>query len=146
MGCDWSRFEALAEAARAVPDEVAISFLAEALGLVRGQPFQDVPAKSYGWAWDELLVPHMEAAIGHAAHNLAKLYLAVPDSERAAWAVRQGLLAVPKDEQLLGDLLQAGAADGKAALDRAWRVVKSTLGAEAGAGPLLAKYNELRAT
>jgi hypothetical protein len=112
--CDWASFEAFVEAARAVPQGNSIDFLAKALALVRGQPFADVPAKSYGWAWDEVLVPHMEAAISDAAHTMASRCLAADRATEAAWAARQGLMAVPKDERLLDDLLQAGAAEGRA--------------------------------
>lgn len=143
VGSDWSRFCALAEATRAVPDEEALGFLSEALGLVRGQPFADVAAKTYGWAWEELLVPHMEVAITDAAHKLAILYLRDAQADRAAWAARQGLLAVPKEERLLGDLLEAGAAEGQGPLKRAWHLVEETLGPQTD-GPLLARYNELR--
>jgi hypothetical protein len=142
--CDWAQFEALVEASRAVPEAGSIDFLAQALALVRGQPFADVPAKTYGWAWDELLVPHMEAATTDAAHIMASRCLAAGRPTDAAWAARQGLMAVPKDERLLEDSLQGGAVEGRAALDRAWRGVQGALGPEAEQGPLFLRYTQLR--
>jgi two-component SAPR family response regulator len=142
--CDWSRFEALSEAARAVAGAGAVPFLREALGLVRGQPLQDVAAKAYNWAWDEGLVPHMEAELTKAAHTMASLCLAEGNTADASWAARQGLLAVPKDEGLLEDTLLAGAAEGRAALDRAWKTVEVALGPGAEDSALYATYIRLR--
>ena len=145
VACDWAEFEALVEAGRTVPGAESMGFLQRALALVRGQPFQDVPAKAYSWAWDELLVPHMEAVISDVAHELSVRCLAGGRHGDATRAVRQGLLALPKDERLLGDGLEASAAgEGRAGLDRAWHVVQGALGPEAGSSPLFATYKVLR--
>ena len=104
-----------------------------------------MPAKAYGWAWDELLVSHMEAAISEAAHNMAVRCLANGRPAEALWAARQGLLALPKDERLLGYLLEAAATgQGRAGLDRAWQAVHGALGAEAQGSPLFVAYLRLR--
>lgn len=145
LRCDWVQFQALVEAARAVPEVAALEYLARALALVRGQPFADVPAKSYAWAWEELLVAHMEATIARVAHDAATRFLALGRSAGSSSAARQGLLAVPKDEVLLSDLLLAAAAEGPAALERAWRAVEGALGPEAHTSDVLSTYQRLRA-
>jgi hypothetical protein len=145
VACDWAEFEALVEAARAVPEAESMGFLQRALALVRGQPFQDVPAKAYSWAWDDLLVSKMEAVISDVAHDMSVRCLASGRHGDAARAIHQGLLALPKDERLLGDGLEAAAVgEGRAGLDRAWRVVQAALGPEAGSSPLFATYKGLR--
>ena len=82
--CDWARFEALVEASRALPELPGTDVLAEALALVRGEPFQDVGAKSYSWAFEEVLVARIEAAVADAAHLMAQRCLARRSSHRRA--------------------------------------------------------------
>jgi hypothetical protein len=145
VSSDWFRFQALAEAARRTGDDRAVSLWRDALALVRGAPFAGAAAGTFGWAWDELLVATMEAAVGDVAHRMAERCLATDQAQWADWAVRRGLLAVPTDETLLGDRLVAALAiGGRSGLDRAWRDVKSLLGEQAENGPLGATYQRLQ--
>ncbi len=143
--CDWARFEALVEAARALPELPGTDVLAEALALVRGEPFQDVGAKSYSWAFEEVLVARIEVAVADAAHLMAQLCLGAGRIKDADWAVRQGLLANPRDEMLQTDVLAlAAAGEGQAGLDRAWREVQRVMGPQDQRSALLATYQRLR--
>ncbi|MGH9178154.1 MAG: AfsR/SARP family transcriptional regulator, partial [Acidimicrobiales bacterium] len=81
MASDWARFRELTARAHGRPPAEAIQLLEEALGLVRGRPFEDVPEHSYGWAWSEQLVSTMEVAVAEAAEQLAELAL---DAEQPA--------------------------------------------------------------
>jgi DNA-binding SARP family transcriptional activator len=143
--CDWARFEALVEAARALPELPGTDVLAEALALVRGEPFQDVGAKSYSWAFEEVLVARIEAAVSDAAHLMAQRCLGAGRLIDANWAVRQGLLANPRDEMMHTDALAlAAAGEGRAGLDRAWREVQRVMGPQDQRSALLATYQRLR--
>ncbi len=112
VSSDWGDFEALTEASRAVGQAESIDYLRRALSLVRGEPFAEVAPKAYGWAFDEVIVAQMETAIAGTAHVMAERCLAMGKGADAAWAVRQGLLAVPRDERLREDQLVAAAGEG----------------------------------
>jgi hypothetical protein len=145
VSSDWFRFQALGEAARRGDRADAIGLWRLALGLVRGAPFAGVPAGSYGWAWDELIVATMEAAIVEVAHQMAVACMEEGSPKQADWAAGRGLLAVPTDEELLADRLRAAfAMGGYAQLERAWRDARSVLGEQATRGPLGDVYRGLR--
>ncbi|MHB8506853.1 MAG: AfsR/SARP family transcriptional regulator [Acidimicrobiales bacterium] len=145
VSSDWFRFQALGEAACRRNRADAIGLCQLALGLVRGAPFAGVPAGSYWWAWDELIVATMEAAIVEVAHQMAVACMEQGWPKQADWAAGRGLLAVPTDEELLADRLRAAfAMGGYAQLERAWRDARSVLGEQATRGPLGDVYRGLR--
>ena len=124
MASDWTRFRELTARAHGRPAAEAIPLLEEALGLVRGRPFEDVPEHSYGWAWSEQLVSTMEVAVAEAAERLAELALDAEQPAMARWAARQGLLVTPSREALYHAWMQAAAdAANLDDLDQAWRDV-----------------------
>lgn len=146
VSCDWLRFQALAEAARRSERIRSVTLRRQALSLVRGAPFAGVAKGTYGWAWEELIVATMEAAITDVAHRLAVELLTVGQASLADWAAGRGLLAVPTDETLLADRMTAARQmGGRPGLDRAWRDTKAVLGDQAESGPLADVYARLAA-
>jgi DNA-binding SARP family transcriptional activator len=76
---------------------LATDLLHQALGLVRGEPFDGV-GRSYAWAG-----PHramIVAQVLDAAEELAEIHLATGDLRLAEWAARRGLRAFPGDERM----------------------------------------------
>ena len=141
---DWDLFQALAEAAIALPEEKGTEVLGEALALVRGQPF-DGAGKAYSWAFDEVLVAKMEMAVAKAAHQMSARCLSVGRLDDAEWAVRQGLLAGPMDEQVWEDVLAVAAARGGwSSLDQAFKDVERATGPQPAGTPLFEAYRRLR--
>jgi hypothetical protein len=102
--------------------------LRRALFLIRGAPFAEVAAKSYGWAFEEIIVAEIEAGIAPAAHEMVERCLLAGEQGEAAWALRQGLLGCPKDVLLREDQLAVAATEGSAGVERAWRDVEKVLG------------------
>jgi DNA-binding SARP family transcriptional activator/nucleoid-associated protein YgaU len=87
----------------------AAELLAEALRLVRGEPFTGV-GRSYAWVG-----PHrgvIVAQVLDAAEELAEVRLATGDWRGAEWAARQGLRAMPCDERMYRLLMRAAHAAG----------------------------------
>ncbi|MDA8300816.1 MAG: winged helix-turn-helix domain-containing protein [Actinomycetota bacterium] len=141
---DWQRFQALAEAAATLGEERSIELLKEALALVRGQPFEGA-GKGYSWAFDEVLVAKIEMAVAKAAHLMSARCLNLGRLDEAVWAVRQGLLAGPGDEQVWEDALAVAAARGGwSALDRTWREAERATGPQPPGTPLYEAYKRLR--
>jgi hypothetical protein len=128
---DWAEFQTLVEASRHVGAPESTAYLRRALFLVRGAPFAEVAAKSYGWAFEEIIVAEMEAAIARAAHEMVEGCLLAGEQSEAAWALRQGLLGCPKDVLLREDQLAVAATEGSAGVERAWRDVEKVLGPQA---------------
>jgi DNA-binding SARP family transcriptional activator len=127
---DWSTFEHLVAEANASSGEIAGGLLAEALGLVRGAPFQGVEPGSFSWAWTELIVARIEVGVTNSAHRLCELAIAVGDLEQAKWAALQGLGCSPYDRRLWSDLLEASSRQGRGELERSWRHASSVLGVD----------------
>jgi hypothetical protein len=125
---DWAEFQALVEVSRHVDAPESTAYLRRALFLIRGAPFAEVAAKSYGWAFEEIIVAEMEAAIARAAHEMVERCLLAGEQSEAAWALRQGLLGCPKDVLLREDQLAVAATEGSAGVERAWRDVEKVLG------------------
>jgi hypothetical protein len=121
--CDWQEFRRLCAVARraADPDDAMAAYRA-ALELVRGDPFAEVPAQTYGWAWAEQLVSDIEVAVSDAAAALGELALEHDDADTAAWAASQGLLVCPGHEALYQVRMRAaGQAGDLDAVDQAFR-------------------------
>jgi hypothetical protein len=145
VSSDWFRFQALAEAARRVEAAQAVTIWRDALGLVRDAPFAGAAKGTFGWAWEELVVAAMETAIADIAHRMSRACLAAGNATQADWAASRGLLAVPSDETLLADRLEAAfSMGGHGHLERAWRDTRSILGDQADTGPLAEVHARLR--
>jgi DNA-binding SARP family transcriptional activator/nucleoid-associated protein YgaU len=101
--------ELVADADETEDAEAAASLLAEALSLVRGEPFTGV-GRSYAWVG-----PHrgmIVAQVVDAAEELAEVRLAMGDWRSAEWAARQGLRAFPSDERMYRLLMRTARAAG----------------------------------
>ncbi len=107
---DYGIFCELVSLADEIEDaEAAADLLAEALRLVRGEPFTGV---GRGYAW---VGPHrgiIVAQVVDAAEELAEVRLATGDWRSAEWAARQGLRAFPSDERMYRLLMRTARAAG----------------------------------
>jgi hypothetical protein len=109
VSTDWEMFLAL------VGSDVTVaptSVLLEALALVRGRPFADVPPRRYGWA-DEArpgevtsLVQEITAAVVDVAHEVAGRALATGDLATARLASTVGRTVDPVDERVWRDAIK----------------------------------------
>lgn len=146
---DVDRFEALTKQAAAAEDpSVKAALLADALSLVRGAPFADVPAGSYGWVdIGDYIRGDLSHLILSASQELADLARAHSDTDLSIWAVRQGLLAWPTDDSLFERLLEAGAADSPSQVARMWTEINDRLSAlgETPSSQLYELHRRLRA-
>jgi DNA-binding SARP family transcriptional activator len=86
-----------AVAGKAGDRRVAVELLAEALGMVQGEPFTGV-GRGYPWAgrYRGMII----GQVIDAAERMVELCLDAGDWSRAEWAARQGLLAFPADERM----------------------------------------------
>ena len=119
---DWARFVAMTGPAASPCD------LEQALGIVRGRPFSGVPEGSFRWVDAELLVSVIDAAVADVARRACSAFRAAGDTERASWAVRQGLACSPYDVSLWRLRLSLAEGRGPAALARARREAEAALG------------------
>jgi DNA-binding SARP family transcriptional activator len=107
---DYGLFcELVAEADDTEDAHAAADLLADALGLVRGEPFTGV-GRGYSWVG-----PHrgmIVTQVVDAAEELAEVRLATGDWRSAEWAARQGLRAFPCDERMYRLLMRAAHAAG----------------------------------
>ncbi len=132
ISTDTGRFADLVSDARTAesPAETA-GYLADALTLVRGAPFAERPAGSYGWAETGSNIAAVTAnAVLNAAVQLGELATAAGDSELALWAVERGLLVWPTDETLHQLALTAAARAGGSRLERIWAQIRARLDVE----------------
>lgn len=129
VGCDLSRFEALAGRAGTVSGQEAQDLLVRALEVVTGRPFHE--SDGYEWAHREGLVAAAERRVVNAAHHLAECALSAGDLERAEWAAGQGLRAAPGDEVLFRDrMLVAHAAGSTSAVESIMDELRAHLNGE----------------
>lgn len=122
---DWERFCVLA-GSDASPEN-----LEEALDLVRGRPFAGVPEGTFRWVDAELVVSEIDTAVANAALRLAEVKRSMGDTERASWAVRQGLSCSPYNISLWRFHLSLAEGRGPGALARARKEAEAALGADA---------------
>ncbi len=87
------------------PAGASTQALADALELVKGQPFAGVNKRTYAWA--ERDKQEMISAIGDASHELARRALVDGDATLARQAAAAGLQADPGAELLWRDALRA---------------------------------------
>jgi hypothetical protein len=108
FGSDWARFQEIVGGV-APEDEPALEAakLAEALSLIRGAPFSDLPASGFVWVATELMISQVEVAVIAAARRLVALALAAGDWPLAAWAAERALAVVPTAQDLNANALQA---------------------------------------
>lgn len=92
VGTDWEQFRRLA-----APDRGTASWR-DALALVRGRPFEDLPSGL--WTAFECTAVEIERAVTECALRCGEQLLAMGDPDGAAWAAHQGLRACPWDERL----------------------------------------------
>ncbi len=128
VGSDWDRLRALAEAARARPDEEAEALLEAAMALVKGRPFASVKAGTYGWADAEDLRPAMEQGIAGAAAALAGIRRRKGDLRGAADALAETRLLVGISHELSEEMLRIAAEQSASELGRVHRQVSEVLG------------------
>lgn len=126
VGTDWDRFRRLA--ASPCPDAWA-----EAMGLVRGRPFQGL--RSPDWTVLEGVAAEVEDGVVQMAARLAEHHLAAGDGRRAAHVARRALLASPYDERLYRLLLRAADRQGNPAGVEATMAELVGLVAGTGSGP-----------
>ena len=101
VGCDWFGFEEHRRSGR----------FAEALALVRGEPFADARPGRYGW-----IEPYRQSMIStviDVAHTLAQTYRENHDFGSARLAIGRGLLAAPFAELLHRDLMLVVASEAR---------------------------------
>lgn len=134
VGCDWTRFQALATAAKVAAPPRALSLLVTALALVKGRPFDSTTSGTYQWAFDEQVVSAIEVAVVDAASRVADLALDADDPDLAIWATRQGHLVVPDHEGLYRARMHAYAQTGD--LDAIHQTFRETLRAARAYDPL----------
>jgi hypothetical protein len=100
VSSDWADFVQLNRQADATNCEAAWTLRFEALALVRGVPFEGVPADAYQWAGAEHLVSTMTTAIARCAGRAAQELLEAGDLLRAEEAARAGRRGAPDDYEL----------------------------------------------
>jgi hypothetical protein len=125
---DWDRFNEL----RGRDD---LDSLLEALGLVRGRPFEGVPAGGFGWVFSEFWISDIELGVAAAAKEAAVVLEEQDDLRRATWALRQGLLASPSDFGLWERYLSVARQSGPRDFERAEREAVAALGDDAPGRP-----------
>lgn len=108
VGTDVGRFEALISAARKDVGERGREQLQSALDLVRGTPFTGGAGDMFRWA-DFGLRTHIDCLVDTAAHELAKRYLEVGDTDSAKRAVSTSLQLIGVCEQCYRLRLMAAA-------------------------------------
>jgi len=103
---DWDIFEQLARRGMAAGPAGAEDF-ATALRLVRGKPFQNLPAHRYAWVAETFLEHDIPVAVVDVALKLAELRRHAGDLIGAREAARTAQLADRYDERPWRDLLES---------------------------------------
>ncbi len=127
IGTDVARFESAIARAKADPDG-AVGHLAEALSLLRGVPFANVPTGTFTWALEAGgLATRLTNEAYSAAVELAQAAIAAHKPALAGWAIGKARLIVRDDDVLLEKLeLDAAAASPEnSALARSWAALKA---------------------
>jgi hypothetical protein len=119
---DWIEFQRLTGSGASTDN------LTSALQLVRGQPFAGMAPH---WVYSELLVSEMEVTVIRVAKQLADVMMESDHLDLAAWALGQGLLAIPSDIGLWELQLSIARRRGPDELRRACRDAEAVLGADA---------------
>ncbi|HYJ69093.1 MAG TPA: hypothetical protein VEX15_15700 [Nocardioidaceae bacterium] len=105
---DWDVFKALVNAPEQHgSDEVAV--LGQAMELVRGEPWSELPARSYGWLAYDTVDEDARIAVVLAARRLARTCADRGDGRGARDAILRGLGVAPAAEDLWRDVLRLAA-------------------------------------
>lgn len=105
---DWDVFKTLVTAPEQHgADEITV--LTQALDLVRGEPWSDLPARSYGWLAYDTVDDDARVAIVLAARRLADACARRNDGRGARDAIVRGLNVAPAAEDLWRDALRLAA-------------------------------------
>jgi len=119
---DWQRFIQYTNRKTDGDQAGQAAALADALALIRGLPFTDLPANGLGWVATELLVSQIEVAVIDAASQLIELALVAGDWPLAAWASDCGLIVSPTAQDLNVAALRAAHLSGHPdRFGQAWR-------------------------
>jgi hypothetical protein len=142
---DWDVFRSLVAGARGDLEEQQ---LVEALRLVRGPAWEQLPAGRYSWLAHTGMDREMRTVVVAAAHRAATLARTRGISRAANASARAGLRLVPAAEVLWRDVLRATALSGdRSALERVademWRIVGTTTVRDASAAETDALIGEL---
>ena len=97
VDCDWVTFQRLNREADTVGGESARALRTEALTLVRGRPFEGVPADSYEWVDEEHLRGTITMAVAECAQRLGADLIEVGRLRRRRDRRRAGLRGAPDD-------------------------------------------------
>jgi hypothetical protein len=125
---DWDEFRVLLARVPELDRAEAIELRAQALGLVRGVPFESDVSPWFTWADSEGLRTAIETAVIGVARDQARALVATGDDVGAEEALRQGLKINPTEMTLwedLGRIAEAGADPN--ASDRFWRDIAACL-------------------
>lgn len=95
--CDWREFQRLAGPA---PAQASTENLLAAVALIRGAPFEDIPAGDYGWRSVELLKDELLDRCSDAALELARRQHAAGALTSAYQTARLGIRVYPQREDL----------------------------------------------
>jgi hypothetical protein len=134
---DWQMFRGLiAQAVSATNDapEAEVSFLRQALNLVRGPVLAGRDSRRYAWLSSDPMLHEATALVADAAHRLSALLYSARDAGGAMDAARAGLRLATDDEQLWRDLVLAAHATGS---EHVLRGVVSEICARLAADPVL---------
>jgi hypothetical protein len=148
-GTDWHRFIELSAAVTTNDDGGAdgAGSLAQALALVRGAPFSELPNSGFGWVATELLISQVEVAVIAVAMRLTERALTAGDWRLAAWAAERGLTVAPTAQELNVAALQAAALSRQAdRFSQVWRDVtrRYAAGDEPVPGEFTNLYDQIR--
>jgi hypothetical protein len=105
---DWDVFKALVNAPEQ-QDADDMSSLRQALELIRGEPWSELPARSYGWLAYDTIDEDVRVAIVLAARRLARACADRGDGRGARDAIVRGLWIAPAAEDLWRDALRLAA-------------------------------------
>ena len=103
VGSDWATFRRLTRRADTIGGEQAVRLRTEALGLVRGQPFDSASGDLFEWVDEEHLRTAIASAIATCALRLGDDHIAAEAFDAAEAAARSGLVGA-KDDYGLWDL------------------------------------------
>lgn len=121
--CDWDCVRNLLIASRkAANSNEEAELLRRALQLVRGEVFDGIPQRRYGWIAHDDLTRTMVRVVTDGAHRLAQLLNGDDDTDGAAKAAESGLRINPGSQVLWRELMRAryggtGIAGGQQTLD-----------------------------
>ncbi|RYE75093.1 MAG: hypothetical protein EOO74_10565, partial [Myxococcales bacterium] len=123
VNLDWDGFRGSLNGAADHPMD-AEQYLRTALGMVRGEPFTDVPAQRYSWLESSTIVADIGLAIALSTTATSELAIARDDLAAARETILRGLELMPANEELWCSLLQleARAGDAQALRDTADRM------------------------